>query len=346
MADTTTTNYAWVKPEISASNNTWGTKLNSNFDAIDSKVKTLDHPTAAAKATPVDADIIGLYDSDASNVAKKFTWANLKTALDAIYKNATNLTSGTVADARIAGAYTGFTQVIITSAGEALRLSGTLATDDPYMTFYKNGVRQAYIQHNDGAALDTGFRIYNDVATGGDTALILSNIGGVDGLCYQVNGTEYVVYHTGNMTAADLNGIYGYTAASTGVDILAGNGLTGGGAISADRTLTLGTPLSITNSTGNTVGADDHCHALGFNASEFSTSTNVDEVSFPLGQVLGVNSSVGVNRRATLSICLHTTAQYYTNTGHGASGTAISGTWRALGRTDGDNAYYLMQRTA
>ena len=37
--------------------------------------------SATAKATPVDADMIGLMDSAASNILKKLSWANLKTTI-------------------------------------------------------------------------------------------------------------------------------------------------------------------------------------------------------------------------------------------------------------------------
>lgn len=87
----------------------------------------------------------------------------------------------------------------LTSTGLALQIdtpAGDTASD-PYIAFYKNAVRQGYIQHQDGTTDASGWRMLND-ATG--DILILNNQAGQNSLRYY-NGTSLtsnIVWHSGN----------------------------------------------------------------------------------------------------------------------------------------------------
>lgn len=72
-------------------------------------------------------------------------------------------------------------------------------------------------------------------------------------------------------------------AAATSITITAGDGLTGGGSLSANRTIALGTPSTINGSSGNTASATTHTHALNVVASDVSGFQNA--VSSSMGAI-------------------------------------------------------------
>ncbi|MBS3648618.1 hypothetical protein KEU06_08245 [Pseudaminobacter sp. 19-2017] len=262
------------------------------------------------------------------------SFSGVGTSLTAL--NATNLTSGTVPSARIAGAYTGFTNITgsgiadfakfngndadsaaapsftwtsdpntgmwaagadqigfttggvnrmtlststldlglrlnLTSTSEAIRLDAPTTGNDPYISFYTAGTRQGYFQSQDGSATSNGLKLVNEQAATNLT-LVLRNSGlASDGLGFVVGSTGYDVYHTGNDSGL----------AKSATSITAGNGLSGGGTLAATRTVTLGTPSSLTHATTNAVTTTSHTHDVTLaTAAEIRNNTNA---------ILGVN---------------------------------------------------------
>ncbi|MBP1882379.1 hypothetical protein [Sinorhizobium mexicanum] len=154
------------------------------------------------------------------------------------------------------------------------------------------------------------------------------------------NGTTWVA-ESGATARASLG------AASTATTMTAGNGLTGGGDLTTNRTFTLGTPSSITNDTTNSVTTTSHTHALGFTAAEVYTGTAAAETNFPLGHVLCASSSTYTARNASAGIHLFSPNNFsYVTTGYVNAGAQLAGTWRCRGVSDGGSEINLFQRVA
>lgn len=233
----------------------------------------------------------------------------------------------------------------ITSPGEVIRFDGAAGVDN-YMTWYQDAVRTAYIRYVDGTSSGQGFQFFNDVT---DDYLYLSNVNNIDALKFYDSSVAQhnTIWHSGNLAAADLNTIYGYTPVNPTRNLVAGNGLTGGGNLTADRTFTMGTPSSISNSSTNSVTATSHTHALAFTAAEVYTGTSSTLTSYPVGTPLlvHIHTAPSLARNEGGNV-YYMTSPNYAFSRASAGGVGLSGVWNSRGEyTDGEDLV-LMQRSA
>ena len=124
MADTTTTNQGFTKPEVGASADTWGTKLNQNWDDLD----TLVGAVSAAEIAILDGATV---TTDELNILDGVT----ATTAELNYVDGVTSNIQTQLDGKVGSSYTGDVDItgelVVDSYNETyVALSGTTPTVD------------------------------------------------------------------------------------------------------------------------------------------------------------------------------------------------------------------------
>jgi len=131
MADTTTPNYGLTKPEVGASEDTWGTKINTNLNLIDTQMKVSDD-RSAANTTTANAALPKAGGAMTGPITTNSTFDGVDVAArDAVLTTTTNTANAANTTANAAATLTAVQTFTAGQRGEvtALTDAASIATD-------------------------------------------------------------------------------------------------------------------------------------------------------------------------------------------------------------------------
>jgi len=270
MADGQTINYQFVLPEVDGSDDTWGDKLNQNWTDVDGVLNTLDQGLSSLNQglSAVGQDVATLQ-------GRTLTAGNGLTGGGTLAANRT-FALGTP------GTLNGGTSNAVTASSHTHAINSTTSRTDSSTTTLL--AASAMNSHRTSGDHDGRYYQKSEFSSDPDASKPVTRTSSAD-IWARLFRTKYtitnpniaVIYTSQNNDGTD------YMRPSTPVQVMdavgatrtisSGDGLTGGGNLGSDRTITLGTPQTVNGGTSNSVTATSHTHAVSSTASRTSSST-------------------------------------------------------------------------